>query len=160
YISWAVGYFRIESNDRILGTAPFHFDMSTFDIFASMAAGASLCIATEDELLFPAMLARRMESERVTLWKGVSSILGFLARAGVARSSSVSTLTRVAFSGERLPAKYLREWMMGCPHVQFYNVYGPTEATGVSTAFEIGGLPESDDEDVPIGQACANTEVL
>jgi non-ribosomal peptide synthetase component F len=34
YIDWAEAYFELSAEDRILGTAPFHFDMSTFDVHA------------------------------------------------------------------------------------------------------------------------------
>jgi amino acid adenylation domain-containing protein len=160
YVSWAVGFFEIRPADRVLGTAPFNFDMSTFDIFATLSAGAKLCIAAEDEMLFPTALAKRIQVEGITLWKGVASLLGMLARVGIPSSQYVSTLTRVAFSGERLPAKYLKQWMTACPQIRFYNVYGPTEATGVSTAYEVQRSPEGDDDDVPIGRPCSNIEVL
>ena len=53
YINWAVEEFEITANDVILGTAPFHFDMSTFDIFCSLKAGCKFCIAPDTYLLFP-----------------------------------------------------------------------------------------------------------
>src|SRR5262249_43103393 len=42
----------------------------------------------------------------------------------------------------------------------FYNVYGPTEATGVSLTYRIRRLPASAEEEIPIGRACANMEAL
>jgi amino acid adenylation domain-containing protein len=159
YVRWCINYFQIRSDDKMLSTAPFHVDMSTFDIFASMAAGAKLCIASEEELLFPALLKKRLADEGITIWKGVASLAGLLARAGVPQSSASSHLSRVIFSGETLPAKHLKEWMISCPATRFFNGYGPTEATGISTVHELTRPPE-DGEDIPIGRACDNKEVL
>jgi amino acid adenylation domain-containing protein len=160
YVDWAVPYLSMTPADRVLGTAPFHFDMSTFDLYATQRAGAALCVATEEQTLFPAKLVGFMESEAVTLWKGVASLLAYLARTGAVQPGRLPTLTRVLFSGERLPTPALLTWMRAFPEKRFFNVYGPTEATGISTAYELPGPPSSADVAVPVGRACANSEVL
>lgn len=160
YVEWAVDYFGIGQDERILSTAPFHFDMSTFDIYCAQKAGATLCLAGEEHTRFPIRLVELIEQERVTLWKGVASLLAYMARTGAVQPGRLGTLTRVLFSGERLPTRVLIAWMRAFPEKRFYNVYGPTEATGISTAYAVPALPESADEDIPIGRACANTEVL
>ena len=63
YVEWAVEYFGISRSDRLLGTAPFHFDMSTFDLYCAQKAGGTLCIATEEDTLFPARLLQFAEEE-------------------------------------------------------------------------------------------------
>jgi amino acid adenylation domain-containing protein len=160
YIDWAVGYFAMGPGERVLGTSPFHFDMSTFDVFATQKSGGTLCLASEEEALFPTLLLPWMEGEGVTLWKGVASLLAQMARAGAIRPGRLPDLKKVLFSGERLPTKALMTWMAAFPDKRFYNVYGPTEATGISSAFAVDSIPESADTNVPIGQACANTEML
>jgi acyl-coenzyme A synthetase/AMP-(fatty) acid ligase len=44
------------------------------------------------------------------------------------------------------------------PNAELWNLYGPTE-TNVCTYYRVDGLPE-DDATIPIGRACANTEVF
>jgi D-alanine--poly(phosphoribitol) ligase subunit 1 len=160
YVEWATEYFGLHQRDRILGTAPFHFDMSTFDVFCAQKAGAALCIAMEDDTLFPARLVQLMEQEGVTLWKGVASLLAYMARTGAIQPGRLPSLRMVLFSGERLPTKALARWMATFPEKRFYNVYGPTEATGISTVYALEGPPEDPAVNVPIGRPCANTEVL
>lgn len=160
YIEWAVECFGIGTRDRILGTAPFHFDMSTFDIFATLKAGATLCIAPDRNLLFPGKLLDLIETERVTIWKGVSSLLMYLSSTGTIKPDRIPSLERVLFGGEVLPTRHLMNWMSTYPGKRFYNVYGPTEATGISTFYPVEKMPASIDEAIPIGKACANTEVL
>lgn len=160
YIEWAVSYFGIKKRDRILSTAPFHFDMSTFDIYASLKSGAALCIASEELLLFPSMLLRLIEKEKISIWKCISSLLMYIARAASLEKYKLCNLEKIIFSGERLPTKYLIEWMKNFPKKRFYNAYGPTEATGISTCYEIKGIPEDNSIQIPIGKPCKNTEVF
>jgi amino acid adenylation domain-containing protein len=159
YIDWATEYFRISSQDRILGTAPFHFDMSTFDIYCSLATGATLCIARESLLLFPQKLVHFMETEKVTLWKGVSSLLMYMCRAGVLHKASLQSLRTVIFAGEPLDAKYLRTWMEMFPSTSFFNGYGPTEATGISLCHHVKSLPELG-QSIPIGRPCKGAQIV
>jgi len=160
YIEWAVEYFNIRTEDRILGTAPFHFDMSTFDIFTVLKAGATLCIAPERDLLFPHQLLDLIEKEGVTLWKGVSSLLMYLSTTGSLKEDRIPSLEKVLFGGEVLATKHLMNWMRIYPSKRFYNVYGPTEATGISAFYPVGTAPASATESIPIGKACSNTEVF
>lgn len=159
YAEWAVACIGITAQDRILGTAPFHFDMSLFDLYCALRAGAALCIATERVLLFPELLLRFAEGERVTVWKGVSSLLRYLSRTGALAPHRIPHLRAVLFGGEELPARYLRHWMTTFPRKAFYNFYGPTEATGASAWYRVPEVPGSDDYRVPIGIPCENTHL-
>lgn len=159
YIDWAVERFSIGTADRLLGTAPFHFDMSTFDIFCSLRAGATLCLASQTLTLFPEKLVQFMEKEGVTLWKGISSLLMYLARAGVLRPGRLPALCQVLFGGETLPTRWLIEWMRAFPEKEFFNVYGPTETTGISLFHPVEKIPERAEERIPIGLPCSDTYV-
>jgi amino acid adenylation domain-containing protein len=159
YIDWAVEYFNISADDRLLGTAPLYFDMSTFDIFCALSAGATLYLATENKLLFPTHLAQFIEENQINLWKGVSSLLMYMCRAGVVRSGRMDTLQTVIFAGEPLAAKYLAQWMEAFPQVSFYNGYGPTEATGVSLCYHVTQTPKQREE-IPIGRPCKGAKVI
>jgi amino acid adenylation domain-containing protein len=154
YIDWAVEYFSINNEDRILGTAPFHFDMSTFDLWCPIKAGATLCLADNSLTLFPEKLLGFMESEQVTIWKGISSLLFYMDRAGVIAPGRISTLSRVLFGGDALPARTLIRWMEAFPSKSFYNVYGPTEATGISLCYPVKSIPQDPGERIPIGCSC------
>jgi D-alanine--poly(phosphoribitol) ligase subunit 1 len=160
YIEWAVEYFTIREEDRVLGTAPFHFDMSTFDIYTVLKVGATLCIAPERFLLFPNKLLDLIESEGVTLWKGVSSLLMYLSSTGSLKEGRIPSLQKILFGGEVLATKHLMNWMQHYPGKRFYNVYGPTETTGISACYPVENRPFAVNEPIPIGKACSNTEIF
>lgn len=159
YIDWAVNYFQIESNDRILGTAPFHFDMSTFDIYCSLKTGCTFCIANEQATLFPNLLVNFIEQEEITLWKGISSLLMYMVMTNSVERNRMASLKQIIFSGETLPTKYLSKWMTTYPNKYFYNAYGPTEATGISLCFRVEQAPVDFQEKIPIGTPCDGTYV-
>jgi amino acid adenylation domain-containing protein len=159
YIDWAREYFHLTAADRILGTAPFYFDMSVFDIFCALAAGATFSLATDEQLLFPEKLVRFMEQEQISVWKGVSSLLMYLSRAGVLRPGRLPHLRTVIFAGEPLDVQYVRAWQSALPAAAFYNGYGPTEATGVSLCHPVTELPEAG-QPIPIGKPCKGASVL
>lgn len=160
YIEWAVNCFEISERDVILCTAPFYFDMSTFDLFCALKSGAKLCIADRKHLLFPSLLFDWIEKEGVTIWKGAASLLAYVARNGRLEPHRIGSLRRILFGGEPLPTKYLIRWMTAYPGKSFYNAYGPTEATGISACCRVERIPESEEERLPIGRACENTEIL
>jgi len=50
--------------------------------------------------------------------------------------------------------------MRRLPHVQFTNLYGPTETTIVSSYYTVPRCPTDERESIPIGTACAGEELL
>ena len=160
YIDWAVDCFDLDEHDAILGTAPFHFDMSVFDIYCSQAAGARFCIANDLLLLFPVKLIDFIEANGVTVWKGVSSLLMYMARAGVLGVGRMPTLRTVLFGGETFATQYLKQWMETYPDKEYGNAYGPTEATGISLFHKVTRIPVDTTERIPIGVPCRGTEAV
>jgi non-ribosomal peptide synthetase component F len=133
--------------------------MSTFDIFCFLATGATLCLATDNLLLFPESLVRFMEQESVTLWKGISSLLMYMCRAGVVEPDRLQALRTVIFAGEPLDPQYLAKWMVTFPKISFFNGYGPTEATGVSLCYHVDQIPNPG-QPIPIGRPCKGAQVV
>jgi D-alanine--poly(phosphoribitol) ligase subunit 1 len=160
YIEWALGYFQIKSWHNILNTAPLHFDMAIFDIFGALASGATLTLAPKKAQLFPSKLIEILTADKITLWKAVASLLAYFVRTNSLRPKILPDLETVIFSGESLHPKYLSAWTQAFPDKRFYNAYGPTEATGISTCYEIKENAFDPRKSIPIGSACKNTEVF
>ena len=157
FVDWAAAAAGLTTEDRVCSPAPLHFDLSVFDVFASCEAGACLAVIPERATTFPVSIARWLEQERVSVWYSVPSVLTLLACFGGLSRFDLSRLRTVIFAGEVFPPKYLARLMAELPHPRYLNWYGPTE-TNVVTAFEVGaGDPAGP---VPIGTACANTEVF
>lgn len=160
FVEWAIGYFGTKPTDRISGHPPLHFDLSTFDVFGSFAAGAELHLVPPELNLLPHKLAELIRTSRLTQWFSVPSALNYMAKFDVVRQDDFPTLERVLWCGEVFPTPPLIYWMRRVPHASFTNLYGPTEATIASSYYTVPSCPASEDEVIPIGRACDGEELL
>lgn len=158
FIEWAAATFAITPEDRLANHAPFHFDLSTFDLFAAALAGAALHPVPPRIAAFPAAISKAWCAERLTVWYATPSTLTLLLTRGALAGQDLSALRVLLFAGEVFPVKYLRQLMALAPRARFANLYGPTE-TNVCTWYEVAS-PPAGDQPVPIGRACSNDETL
>jgi amino acid adenylation domain-containing protein len=159
YVDWAVGHFGTAPGERISGHPPLHFDLSTFDIFATLKAGAELHLVPATANLAPKALADFIRSSELTQWFSVPSTLAFMTRSGVVAEGDFPTLERVLFCGEPMPAPVLADWMRRVPQARYTNLYGPTEATIASSYYDVREVPADETESLPIGLPCAGEEL-
>jgi len=160
FVIWALEHFGIDHTDRLSGHTPFHFDLSTFDIFGTFAAGAELHLVPPGIALVPPKLAEFIRNSRLTQWFSVPSVLNYMAKFNALRQDDFPLLRRVLWCGEVLPTPALIYWMERLPHVRFTNLYGPTEATIASSYCDVRQCPKNPQEPIPIGQACGGEELL
>ena len=158
FIQWAHAYFNIKPADVLSSHAPFYFDLSIFDIFVSIKAGAKLCLVSKGVSSFPLSLGKFIEENNITTWYSVPSVLVNLLLHGGLEARSLDSLARILYAGDVFPVKYLRQLRAKLPHVRFYNLYGPTE-TNVITYYEITEKPAEMEDEIPIGHACPYTDI-
>ena len=159
-IRWARAYFGIAPADRISQHPPLRFDVSTFDVFGTLWAGAELHLVPPELNLLPHKLAQFIREARLTQWFSVPSVLNLMANFDVVRQDDFPALRRVLFAGEVLPTPTLIHWMRRLPHVQFTNHYAPTETTIVSSYYTVPRCPADEREPIPIGTACVGEELM
>jgi amino acid adenylation domain-containing protein len=159
FVEWCAATFQIRSEDRLSNHAPLHFDLSVFDIYNAVEAGATLYLITEDVALFPTTLANFIESKQISVWYSVPSALVLLLLHANLKAEKFPCLRTVLFAGEVFPMKYLQQLAELLPKVELYNLYGPTE-TNVCTYYRVERERLADMDKLPIGKACANTEVF
>lgn len=160
FAEWGAATYGLTAGDRVSNHAPLHFDLSTFDFFAAEQAGATTVIVPEAITKLPADLARLMAREQIAVWYSVPFALIQLLERGSLQAVDLSHLRWILFAGEVFPVKHLRRLMELLPQVKFSNLYGPAE-TNVCTFYNVPAPPpETTDEPVPIGEACANVETL
>ncbi|MEA5510553.1 amino acid adenylation domain-containing protein [Crocosphaera sp. UHCC 0190] len=159
FVNWACECFQVQPSDRVSSHAPFHFDLSIFDIFATIKAGGTIILVPPELSVFPINLAKFIEEKEITIWYSVPSILTQLVLRGKLTEHQFPDLRTILFAGEVFPIKYLGQLMELLPQAKYYNLYGPTE-TNVCTYYEVESLSGDRVEPLPIGRACANTEVF
>lgn len=159
FVEWAVGYFGTRETDRVSGHPPLHFDLSTFDIYATLAAGAELHLVPSNLNLSPRALAAMIRDGDLTQWFSVPSVLTYLTKFNAIQQDDFPALERLLWCGEVLPTPVLAQCMRLLPHVRFTNLYGPTEATIASSYFTVDRVPADESVPVPIGVPCAGEDL-
>jgi amino acid adenylation domain-containing protein len=160
FVEWARAYFRMSPDDRNSCQPPLHFDLSTFDIFGTFAAGAALHLVPPGLNMFPNKLAEFIRESRLTQWFSVPSLLTYMMKFDVVNHDDFPSLKRLIWCGEVFATPGLIYWMERLPHVSFTNLYGPTEATIASSYYTVPACPEDASAQVPIGRACGGEELL
>lgn len=155
---WVVDTFALTSDDRLANHAPFHFDLSTLDIFAAVRAGATMCPVPERLKMFPYQMARFIADREITVWYSVPSALILMQMKGQLADHDLSRLRHVIFAGEVMPKPALRDLARALSHAEWTNLYGPTE-TNVCTFHLVDRSELEDDSPVPIGQPISETRI-
>ncbi|HEX2568813.1 MAG TPA: non-ribosomal peptide synthase/polyketide synthase, partial [Polyangia bacterium] len=131
---------------RVLQFANLAFDISVEEIFTTLAAGATLCLAPLEELVPGEPLEQLLREQAITVLSLTPAVLA------VTRAEALPALRTVISGGEACSAEVVARWS---PGRRFLNTYGPTEGTVIATLAEC--TPE---EQAPaIGRALANVEL-
>ncbi|PAF41034.1 hypothetical protein BKH45_08615 [Helicobacter sp. 11S03491-1] len=160
YIEWILSEEKIrpKPEDIIGNQSPFYFDNSVLDIYLSFFTGASLVIIPEEKFLFPKDLLEYIYTQGINYIFWVPTLLSAISKTKILDTLK-PTLNVVLFAGEIMPTKDLNYWISQYPQTTFANLYGPTEIT-VDCTFYIINRKFRDDEALPIGRSCRNTQVI
>jgi nucleotide sugar dehydrogenase len=159
---WMQERYVLGPGDAVLQKTPTSFDVSVWELFWPLLAGARLVMAMPDVHRDAGLLAREIVDFGITTIHFVPSMLAaFLDQPGVERCAS---LRRVFASGEALPADLAARFFARLPGAELHNLYGPTEAAVDVTAWECerapGGVgPAASPATIPIGWPVANTSI-
>lgn len=148
---WMRDHYGIGATDRILQKTPATFDVSVWEFFLPMIAGAELVMALPGAHRDPTAIAALIRRHAVTTLHFVPSMLSaFLA----APASNGIALRRVFCSGEELTADQRNRFHRRI-RAELHNLYGPTEAA-VDVSFWPAG-PGDASNPLPIGWPVWNT---
>jgi amino acid adenylation domain-containing protein len=152
FIEWARTTVGARAGDRFASHAPFHFDLSVFDLYVSFACGGTTCIIPEGAAYAPQLLVEFIREEQITIWYSVPTALTLMLEHGELLDLEPLPMRAVIFAGEPFPIKPLRRIRERWPELRLFNFYGPTE-TNVCTAYEVGTIDPERIHPVPIGTA-------
>jgi amino acid adenylation domain-containing protein len=155
FVDWAAATFAPSADDRFASHAPFHFDLSIFDLFVSIGSGASLVLIDSALGRSPGDLAEATHRLGITVWYSTPSTLRMLLAWGKLERFAYARLRVVLYAGEVFSAGQLREVAGHWPNARFANLYGPTE-TNVCTWFSVPEVRDPErSEPYPIGVCCS-----
>ncbi len=155
---WAAQTFTVGAGDRIASLSPLHFDLSVFDLFSSLSQGASVHFIPDRLTMAPSRLTAWLSEKVISIWYTVPSLLSFIALKGALQTTPLANLEKILFAGEVFPTAHLIKLAGQLPHVQFYNLYGPTE-TNVCCWWPVDRSRLQDNVAIPIGLPACGAEL-
>lgn len=156
---WYTEAFDITEKEIIGNQAPFYFDSSVKDIYAVLKTGARMEIIPKQHFSFPIKLLEYLEEKEINYIDWVPSALCIVVNTGALDKIRPSRLRKILFCGEAMPTKQFNQWRAVYPDALFANIYGPTETT-VDCTYYIVDREFADEEPLPIGSACRNTDIF
>ncbi|KAH8896009.1 acetyl-CoA synthetase-like protein [Thozetella sp. PMI_491] len=109
---------EITSSTRLLQNTPYTFDVSMFEIYATLISGGCLCIPSDDE--FKSGISAVIGQYRI------SSTFMTPSLSRLAEPTDVPTLKTLILGGEALTGAETKKW---ADHLRLVNGYGPTECS-------------------------------
>lgn len=159
YTEWLFETFHFNNQTVFANQAPLFFDNSILDIYSTLKNAAQTVIVPEHFFTFHKNLFEFLNFHKVNTLFWVPSALISVANSDILSKVKLQFLERVLFCGEVMPNKQLNIWRKFYPDVLYANLYGPTEITDVCTYY-IVDRAFTDDEPLPIGIPCRNTDIL
>ncbi|CAA0186134.1 acinetobactin non-ribosomal peptide synthetase subunit BasA [Acinetobacter baumannii] len=146
-----ISEWKITTDDVIMAVTPFHHDMSVFDVFASMAVGATLVVPSFEQSKNAVVWANLVDRCKVTIWSSVPAIVDMLF--SVAQKEQLQSLRLIAQGGDYIKPSLIAKLRQQLPNARLFSLGGPTETTIWSIWHEIN---EKDQEIIPYGKALEN----
>ena len=120
----------IRSDDRMIGHTALQYASSLID-FCPLLAGARIRLLTDDEAMFPDLVAATLLEDRITLWTSTVTALRLLVEHAAKINATFDAMRFVRFYGENMPVSTLRTAMDLMPNAEFQNLYGASEAFAI-----------------------------
>ncbi len=161
YIHWANATIEIYgfTEHTVFGNqSPFFYANSIFDIFPTVALGASTYLLPAGVLTFPKKLIECMNANHVTdLCMTPSSYISVVSTDALT-PGCLPELKGGYMSGEPMPFKPLSAWMQAAPNAVWWNFYGSTEMFSVA----VGRVSKDhqDEDRLPVGKPFPLAHVL
>jgi len=115
YANWGKDHVQLTPEDRVASHAPLHFDLSIFDFFSTLRAGATVVLVPEAVTKFPASWTKLIEDEKITAVFTVPYTLITMAEQGAMDMRDLTSLRWIMFGGEPYPPRQLRQIMAALP---------------------------------------------
>lgn len=159
FIEWAIDTFQF-GDDLVMGSlSPIVFDIYSFELCMLMARASTLVVLPAHLAAFPAKILEVLEREQVNFLFWVPTIMVNIANMDLLSAFPLKSLRTVWFAGEVFPTKQFNYWHRHLPQVTFANLYGPIEIT-LDCTYYIINKEIADEEPLPIGYPCRNTDIL
>ncbi|MFD1547406.1 non-ribosomal peptide synthetase [Nonomuraea guangzhouensis] len=138
------GVYHLTPDDRMLAISSLNYDMSVYEIFGALAAGATVVVPSDIEITDPVQLRDLLVRQRVTAWSSAPALMDMLVNYAAERDGLPGVRLRtVGLGGDRMPPALPARLQRLVPEVRLLNLAGMTEVSYCSTSYPVprGDIP-------------------
>lgn len=151
--------FHVGPEDRVLALSSLSFDLSVWDVFGTLAAGATLVVPDADGAKDPEHWAGCIAAHGVTIWNSVPALMQMLVEYAALRGDvSLGTLRLALLSGDWIPITLPDRIRALRPGIELISLGGATEASIWSILFPIDRVDPSW-KSIPYGKGMLRQDV-
>lgn len=159
FTDWICKTYSFDENTVFGNQAQLYFDLSIQDVYAPLKTGATTVLIPNRMFIQPLRVWKTILECKVNTLVWIPSMISMFANLDILANVEKAPLEKVLFCGEVMPVKQLNYWIENYPKTIFANLYGPTECTEACAYFTINRR-FNDDEVLPMGIACENSETI
>jgi len=159
YIENLTDVLQTDENTVFGNQSPLYLDACLKEIYPTLKHGATTYFIPAQLFMFPLKLIEYITENSINTICWVASALSLVAGLGALEKAIPHTLKTIAFGSEVFPIKHYNNWRLKLPKARMIHLYGPTEATGMSTYFITDSTYE-ESESIPIGYPFKNTDIV
>jgi amino acid adenylation domain-containing protein len=131
--------YQLTPHDNTIAISNLDFDLSVYDIFGTLTAGATITTITDHHRRDPHTWATLIHQHHVTIWNTVPTLLDMLLTA--AQPHQLTTLRLALVSGDWIPLDQHQRLTTTNPHTTHIALGGATEAAIWSNHHHITHIP-------------------
>jgi amino acid adenylation domain-containing protein len=146
--------FGVGPDDRVLALSSLSFDLSVYDIFGALAAGAAVVMPAPGRVHDPEHWSELVERHGVTVWNSVPALMRVWMEAPAPPPAS-APLRLVMLSGDWIPVSLPDAIRSAYRNAQVISLGGATEASIWSVYYPIAEVP-AEWSRIPYGKPLAN----
>ncbi|WP_186327961.1 non-ribosomal peptide synthetase [Paenibacillus xylanexedens] len=150
--------FGVDQNDKVLALSAFHFDLSVYDIFGSLAAGATIVIPDHNRSLEPSHWEDIIKENKVSIWNSVPALMSMYVEYLKMHSKKSKTLRLTLLSGDWIPLSLPSRIRSVSEVKDIVSLGGATEASIWSIFYQIHEV-NSNWKSIPYGKALSGQKV-
>jgi amino acid adenylation domain-containing protein len=148
--------FAVGPGDRALALSSLTFDLSVYDVFGALAAGAAIVLPEPGATRDPARWSELMVRERVTVWDSVPALMQALVDYASGDPARLpQELRLVLLSGDWIPVSLPGEIRALVPGARVFSLGGATEAAIWSILYPIDAV-QPGWKSIPYGKPMLN----
>ncbi len=148
--------FAVGEDDRFFGISAFNFDLSVYDVFGALSAGAAVVLPDHDRAADPSHWLELCAKGGVTVWNSVPAIVALMHDQATA-DGPPPALRLVMMSGDRIPPTLPSQLRLLKEDLTLMSLGGPTETTIWNISHPIALTDGADGkESIPYGRPNAN----